>query len=113
MFIRSYVRGGKTYYAYVESYRDPKDKRIRQRTIVSLGTHPTAEELWRVEEPAYFAAKRKGKATEEQWNRLKALMEGLREEVDHWPCESAGRFLKEVFRRVRASQRARLKEAKE
>src|SRR5262249_8813214 len=41
MFIRSKVVKGRTYYQVVESYRDCG--RVRQRTLASLGTHPTIE----------------------------------------------------------------------
>jgi hypothetical protein len=41
MFLRSKVVKGRTYHQVVESYRD--EGRVRQRTLASLGTHPTIE----------------------------------------------------------------------
>jgi hypothetical protein len=41
MFIRSKVVKGRTYYQVIEAYRE--DGQPRQRTLASLGTHPTIE----------------------------------------------------------------------
>ena len=51
MFIRPKNAKGVTYYAIVESYRDPGPlKAPRQRTMVSLGRHPTALAAFTAEE---------------------------------------------------------------
>lgn len=66
MFVRSKVAKGNTYYAVVESFRDgPK---VRQRTILSMGGHPTVESL-------LTSAKARLKRARKEWNRLSGLTE--------------------------------------
>ncbi len=79
MFIRSKVVKGRTYYQAVESYRDSKDGRVRQKTLASLGTHPTIEPAFREAVKRYFDS-RKGRKTapftdadRAAWKRLQKL----------------------------------------
>lgn len=66
MFVRSKVAKGATYYAVVESFRDgPK---VRQRTILSMGQHPTVESL-------LTSAKAHLRRARRAWKRLSGLTE--------------------------------------
>src|SRR4051794_5759293 len=106
MFIRKKTVKGTVYYEVVKSYRVRKgeDKgKVRHRKIASLGTHPTIEEAWREAEPAYFKAKRAGKATEAAWKRLEELARAFeRERGESFEREFGRRFAAEYRRRERA-----------
>ena len=71
MYVRAKVVKGATYYQLVEGYRDDTG-RVRHRTLVSLGRHPTVADAL--------------KATDREVRRLRRALETER---DLWPASSA------------------------
>src|SRR4051812_34690403 len=90
MFVRSDTIKGRLYYRVVESYR-PREwtasrgvkpgKKVRQRTLANLGTHPTIVAAWREAAAEYFATcEGKKLGDRAKWDRLLRLDRLLRKE---------------------------------
>src|SRR4051812_41077115 len=81
MFVRSKTVKGRKYYQVIETYRD--GGKVRHRTIVSLGQHPTIEDAY--QETLFKWKCCGGKLGEPPmfWDRL-VLLDRLREKPHGW-----------------------------
>jgi hypothetical protein len=109
MFIRSKVVKGQTYYQLVEAFREAG--RPRQRTLASLGTHPTIE-------AARGAALERYRASKDEGDRALALeranwLDGL---ARRWHAEKGTAYQQDpalVAAQRAETQRRRRREARE